>query len=308
VSTFKTIPDCHAAVRRPDHQRDCLAIETRKSVGIALLIFALIAAAPRGAWCQTPSPMQEWQYQGGLILHRLFQPSTEEWHFVLGAAMAVKPLYDGAKPYRLQPGPVIDIRYRDIAFASLGEGIGVNILRGDNYTAGISVGYDLGRRVRDYPSHLHGLGDIHAAPAFKLFGVYVLSKEFPLVLRADIRRIVGGADGLVGDLEAYMPLPGSSKKLVMFAGPSLTLASRGYMQKEFGVTASQAVASGYANYSAHGGANAAGFGFSGTWFVTDHWLINTDAAINHLLGSASASPITQSPVQGVLAVSVAYRW
>jgi len=32
-------------------------------------------------------------------------------------------------------GPVIDVRYQDLAFASVGEGIGVNVIRGDNYRA-----------------------------------------------------------------------------------------------------------------------------------------------------------------------------
>lgn len=81
-----------------------------------------------------------------------------------------------------------------------------------------------------------------------------------------------------------------------------------YMQKEFGVTASQAAASGYADYTAHGGANAAGFGFSATWFITQHWLINTDAAVNQLVGSASESPLTQAPAQRIVALSMAYRW
>jgi hypothetical protein len=70
---------------------------------------------------QTPSPLQEWQYPGGIILQKEFEPEIPEWRVFLGAAGTVRPIYDGALPYRVQPGPVIDIRYRDIAFASVGE-------------------------------------------------------------------------------------------------------------------------------------------------------------------------------------------
>jgi outer membrane scaffolding protein for murein synthesis (MipA/OmpV family) len=129
------------------------------------------------------------------------------------------------------------ILYRDLAFASVGEGIGLNLLRGEKYNAAVSVGYDLGRPMSDDYRHLRGLGDISAAPVLKLFGFYVVSKAFPLVLRADARRVVGGADGLLGDLEAFMPLPGSSHRFVMFAGPSITFANRQYMHKVFGVAA-----------------------------------------------------------------------
>jgi outer membrane scaffolding protein for murein synthesis (MipA/OmpV family) len=274
----------------------------------ASLAIVLSACAPSIALSQTPSPLQEWQYSSGIVLERLFQPTVPQWRVVLGAAAEYKPLYDGAQLTRVQGGPVINVRYRDIAFASLGEGIGVNVLHGKNYLAGIALGYDLGRRVSDDYGHLHGLGDIGRAPAVKAFVSYAVSKNFPLVVRADVRQIVGGADGLVADFGAYMPLPGSSKKLIMFAGPSITYANRRYVQKEFGVTAAQALASGYPVYDAHAGSNTVGFGFSATRFVTDHWLVNMDATVNRLLGSARDSPITQRTVQPAVALSVAYQW
>jgi len=287
----------------------------RKSVKIAivwhrlsLLTLTLCVLLPLSAWSQTPSPLQEWQYPGGTILEKIFEPNLPDWRFVLGAAVSSEPRYDGARPYRISPGPVIVVLYKDIAFASVGEGLGVNILRGDKYRAGISIGYDLGRPMSDDYTHLHGLGDITPAPVVKAFGSYVVSKKFPLVLRMDVRRIVGGAGGLLGDLEAFMPLPGSSKTFVMFAGPSFTFSNGQYMRKVFGVSAAQAAASEYPIYEAHGGAMAAGLGFSATKFVTPHWLINTDMAWNRLRGSASESPITQSPIQGVIEFSTEFRW
>ena len=278
------------------------------SRNLAYLILMLCACPPRIAMSQTPSALQEWQYSSGIVLQKLFEPDLPKWRVVLGAGAEVQPLYDGARPYRTRAGPVINILYRDVAFASVGEGLGVNFVRGDNYRAGVALGYDLGRRVSDDLTHLRGLADIGRAPVVKLFGSYVISKEIPLVLRADVRQIIGGADGLLGDLEAYVPLPGSSRKFVMFAGSSITFADHRYSQKLFGITTAQALASGYPDYDAHAGANAVGLGFSATGFITKHWLINADLALNHLLGSASNSPITQSSVQRVLALSVEYKW
>jgi outer membrane scaffolding protein for murein synthesis (MipA/OmpV family) len=239
---------------------------------------------------------------------KLFKPDVPDWQVELGAAAEPKPLYDGARIYRVLGGPVIDIRYRDLAFASVGEGLGVNFVRGENYRVGVALTYDLGRRASDDLTHLKGLGNISAAPVVKVFGSYVVSKDFPLVLRADIRQFVGGADGVTGDLEAYMPLPGSSEKFFMFAGPSFTFADHLHMQTVFGVSGNQSRASIYPVYMAHGGANAAGFGFSATRLITKHWAFNADLAVNRLLGSASESPITQERVQGVLALSIAYKW
>jgi len=260
------------------------------------------------AWSQTPSPLQEWQYPGGTILEKLYEPNLKDWRVVLGGAVASMPRYDGGLVYRVTPAPVIVILYKDLAFASVGEGIGVNLLRGDKYRAGVSVGYDLGRPMSDDYRHLQGLGNISAAPVVKVFGSYVISKAFPLILRADARRIVGGANGLLGDLEAFMPLPGSSQTFIMFAGPSVTLSNRQYTRRVFGVSAAQAAASAYPVYDAHGGLTAFGLGFSASRFITPHWLVNADLAWNRLRGSAADSPITQSNVQGVVEFSTAYRW
>ncbi len=299
-----------------------LSLPTRggriRAAAAAVLLIAMVIGS-RAAFSQTPSPLQEWQYSAGVVLIPMFEPNLPEWRVQTGIAAEPEPAFEGARNYRTLAGPVIDIRYRDIYFASVGEGIGLNFIHGENYRIGAAAGYDLGRRESDDLNHLKGLGNIEVAPVFKLFGSYVVSKQFPLVMRADVRRIVGGADGWVGDLEAYLPLPGSSQKLVMFAGPSVTFADHRHMQTTFGVDESQAKASGYPMFEAHGGMNAAGFGFSATRFLSKRWLVNANLAVNRLLGSARDSPFTHERQKlngpaalaltgGALALSVAYTW
>ena len=263
---------------------------------------------PHSAWSQTPSPLEEWQYSGGVILARLFQPDMPEWRTVLGVAADTQPVYAGAAAYRVQGGPVINIQYSDIAFLSTGDGLGVNFLRGDHYRVGAAVAYDRGRLEREDYNNLRGMGDIRAAPVAKLFATYVLSKKFPLILRVDARQILGGANGTVGDAGLYMPLPGSSKKFVMFAGPSITLATHRYLQSEFGVTPEQSLASGHPVFDPHPGMVSVGVGFSATRFITDHWLLNLDAALTKLKGSPDVSPVTEARTQRELALSVDYQW
>ncbi len=288
----------------PAPQSDRLAV----TPALVLMALLLWSAAPQRASAQTPSPLQEWQYTGGIVLQKLFQPDLPKWRVVLGAAAEFEPKYDGAIAYRWLGGPVINIRYYDRAFFSLGEGLGYNFLRGDHYEAGIAFGYDLGRKVSDDYPVLHGMGNTKAAPVVKVFGSYVISKSFPLILRADVRQILGGADGALADLEFYMPMPGSSQSFFWFAGPSLTLADGRYQQKSFGVTRSQSLASGYPEYNAHPSANAVGLGVSLTKFITKHFLFNADLATNRLLGSARNSPLTLDRNQGVIALSFAYHW
>jgi outer membrane scaffolding protein for murein synthesis (MipA/OmpV family) len=277
----------------------------RLSGCIAVLICLF---GPRAAWSQTPSPLEEWQYSGGVILARLFQPDLPDWRRVLGVAAETQPVYSGAAAYRLQAGPVINIQYSDIAFLSTGDGLGINFLRGDHYRIGAAIAYDRGRLERDDYNNLRGMGDINAAPVAKVFASYVLSKKFPLILRVDARQIIGGANGTVGDVGVYMPLPGSSKKFVMFAGPSITLATHRYLQSEYGVTPEQSLASGHPVFDPHAGMVSVGVGFSATRFITDHWLLNIDAALTKLKGSPDISPVTEASTQRELAFSIDYQW
>jgi len=276
---------------------------------LGLVALVVLGCHLRPAQAQTPSPLQEWQYTGGIILARLFQPDLPEWRVILGTAAEAQPVYDGARAYRVQGGPVINIHYRDIAFLNTGEGLGVNILRGDHYQAGVSLGYDLGRQEKWDYRNLRGVGNIPAAPVAKVFASYVLSKKFPMILRVDARQFIGGAEGAVGDAGVYIPLPGSSKTFVMFAGPSITLADNHYLQTLYGVSPAQSAASGHPIYQIpHAGTSAAGVGFSATKFVGKHLLLNVDAALNQIRGSAAHSPLVETHTQRVVALSVAYNW
>jgi outer membrane scaffolding protein for murein synthesis (MipA/OmpV family) len=279
------------------------------AVCLHLLIALFLVGNSRIVRAQTPSPLQEWQYSGGVILARLFEPDLPKFRTILGAAAEVQPVYSGSSAYRVQGGPVINIQYRDIAYFATGDGVGYNFLRGDHYQVGMALTYDLGRKMSDDLSNLHGMGDISAAPGAKLYASWVLSKKFPLIMRVDAREYVGGVDAAVADAAVYLPLPGSSRKFVMFAGPSITLATRHYMQNLYGVSPEQSLASGHPVYEIpHAGTSAAGVGFSATKFVTDHWLLNLDTAISQIRGSPSRSPLVERRTQRVLALSLDYQW
>jgi outer membrane scaffolding protein for murein synthesis (MipA/OmpV family) len=276
---------------------------------LGLLAATFLVASLQTVRAQTPSPLQEWQYSGGIILARLFEPDLPRFRTILGLAAEVQPVYDGSRAYRLEGGPVINIHYRDIAFFSTGEGLGYNLLRGDHYQLGIGVTYDLGRKEKDDLTNLHGMGNIGAAPVGKIFGTWVLSRHFPMILRVDARQFAGGAQGAVGDASVYLPLPGSSHTFVMFAGPSITLATHHYLQTLYGVTPAQSLLSGHPVYEIpRDGTSAAGVGFSASKFLTEHWILNLDTAINQIRGNASRSPLVERRTQRILALSIDYQW
>jgi outer membrane scaffolding protein for murein synthesis (MipA/OmpV family) len=267
-----------------------------------LLLLVMIPVRPAAA--QTPSPLANWQYSSGVVLAPLGGP-IPEWRITLGPSVTVMPKFEGANSYHVLPGGVVDIRYRDIAFLSTGEGLGVNILRGETYRAGVAMSVDLGRNDND-DGHLRGLGDIDPAPEAKVFGqVFVL----PFVLTADVRRGIGGHDGWIADFGAYIPCCGS-RKFVLFAGPSVTFADKNYMQSYFGVDAAQSANSraGLQPFNAQSGLKNVNFGITALYFLTDHWLVIADGAFEQLVGDAAHSPITQDDSQFTFDLSIAYQF
>jgi outer membrane scaffolding protein for murein synthesis (MipA/OmpV family) len=279
------------------------------SRSIAILTLLMIAWLPHGAQAQTQSALQEWQYDGGIVLARLFEPNLPEWRIIAGAAADVQPVYDGARAYKVGGGPVININFRDVAFFSTGEGLGYNFLRGDHYQVGIGLTYDLGRDEKLDGANLNGMGDIKAAPVAKLYGSWVLSKKFPMILRVAARQYIGGYQGAVGNASVYLPLPGSSKTFVMFAGPSITMGTAHYLQSMYGVTEQQSLASGHPEYDfTRAGTSDAGVGFSATKFIGKRWLVNLDTAISQVRGTPARSPLIERKTQRVLALSFEYHF
>jgi outer membrane scaffolding protein for murein synthesis (MipA/OmpV family) len=266
------------------------------------------AALPGVASAQTPSPLGEWQYSVGIPLQKMWQPNIPDWQVRVGAATSFQPRYEGSERYHLMAGPSIDVRYKDLFFLSSGEGFGANFAQGENWRASLAVVYDLGRRAHDDPQELNGLGNINPAPGLKLSGEYVVSRDFPLVLRAAVRRYFGGSNGWIGDLGAYMPMPGSSKKFFWFAGPNVTLADSTYMNSWFGVNQNQAAHSNFPQYHASAGFKSVGFGVSAVWLFDKHWFATADGAFQQLVGSAGNSPITHRKANGVADVSINYRF
>ena len=263
----------------------------------------MIMAGVRDASAQTPSPMAEWQYSAGVPLRSMFEDTVPDWQYEFGMAGNLQPLYPGAGKYRLQPGPDIDVRYKDLAFFSTGEGLGVNLFHDKTYRVGVALGVDTGRSA-DSATRLRGAGDIGYAPVPKLFAEYVI---FPVVLRADVRRALGGVDGWAGDLAAYMPVWGT-KSFFIFAGPSVTFVDDTYNRHEFGISATQHLRSGLPRYDATGGLESAGLGLNLTWIVAEHWLVEGGLSAQRLLDGAAHSPLVQERLQYDANFTVGYTF
>jgi len=272
----------------------------RGLVGAALFAIAALAATPLAA--QTPSPLVNWQYSVGEVLAPLGGP-LPDWRITLGAGADLQPVYEGSKRLQVLPSLVIDARYKGILFASDGEGVGVNVIRGQTYRAGVAVAYDLGRD--HHAQHrLTGLGNVDPAPEAKLFAEYFL---LPFVYTVDIRKAIGGHDGVIGDLGMYVPLP-VAEDFYVFTGPSVTFADSTYMQAYFGISSAQAARSQFHVFTAHGGLDRAGWGVTALYKWSEHWWLEAEGAWEYMLGDAGRSPIVEDRSQFAAGANILYRF
>jgi len=263
------------------------------------LSLALIAAT---ASAQT-STLTDWQSSSGIVMRPLGGP-VPEWQVTVGGGVAALPAYEGSNEQRISPAPTLDVRYKDLAYLSIGEGIGVNILRGTNYRAGVGLAFDMGRE-HNAATRLAGTGNIDPAPLFKAFLQYAF---VPVVLTVDVKQALTSYQGLTADIGAYMPVV-ATEKLQIFVGPEMNFADSRYMQAYFGINPQNTDAqSHFHNYSAHGGLKDAKFGIAGFYHFTDHWFINTDFGVERLLGSAPGSPIVQTPWNWTVAGTLNYTF
>jgi outer membrane scaffolding protein for murein synthesis (MipA/OmpV family) len=274
----------------------------------SLFVLLCLAASP-DAIAQTPSPLQEWQYSSGLILARMFEPEMPEFRAITGLGGALQPVYDGSRAYRVKGGPAINLQYEDIAFFNTGDGLGLNLVHRRGLQLGVSMTYDLGRKERDDYANLRGMGDKRLAAVPKLFGTWVVSQDFPFVIRSDVRHLLRAGGGNIADLGAYLPLPGSSSRFALFLGPSITVANRRYLRDLYGVTEQQSIVSNHPAYSIQqSGIEAMGVGLSATWTLSPHYLVNLEGAINYLGHLPADSPLAERDSGHVVAVSFDYAW
>ena len=270
----------------------------------AAALLGLLLLCSQSAIAQTPSPLPEWYYSQGHLLERHMLNGLPKWEGTAGLAAETQPKYEGGNAYQTSGGPAFDLRYRDIAFASTGEGFGINVLRNERYRAGLALTFDMGRSQRD-DHHLTGLGNLGVAPEAKVFAEYMV--VFPLVARVDVRRAFGGEGGWIGDFSLYSPVSGSEIFFV-FAGPSLTFADSDNLRHTFGVSPTQSAASGYPVHDAGKGLRSGSFAVDGGYFFTKNWLIEGAVAAEKLFGGAGDSPFVQERSQFAMTISGEYRW
>jgi outer membrane protein len=246
------------------------------------------------------------------------------WELTLGAGLLTGPTYEGAEEYQVSAVPYVRIAYKDILFASMEEGVGVNLFNQEGWRAGPLVRVAFAREEDGGSSpfriggkktkSLEGLGDIRATPEPGAFLEYTWNN---LSAMLEARRGIGGHKGTIGSAgllytQTFPALGGVSRApTILSAGVSATFVSRKYAQAYFGVTPLQASNSALSEFNAGGGLHSYGANILAITPIAQNVSLTLIANYKRLTGDAGRSPLVRergSRNQGTLGLFVAYRF
>ena len=202
--------------------------------------------------------------------------------------------------------PFVSVDYQSGAFfAGLSRGIGYSWLKSDALTVSTSLVGASGRREKD-SDRFKGLGDVKNSAAANL-AVDWTPDGAPFGLQAGMTKAFGKNLGTAFNVGVGAGFP-LSDKLLFNTSLSANYADKKRMQAHYGITAAQALNSGYQVLTAKAGVESIEFGVGLRYAVDKQWSLSTNIGANRLQGEAAKSPIFKAKTTATGAVLATYRF
>ncbi len=212
------------------------------------------------------------------------------WHGRYGAGMALSPAFAGASHMALDVDLDLKLVFKNKVFFENGA-LGAIVLNKRLWRAGVLARAEPGRRRKNLPAALAGLGRIKDRLDGGIFaGASLYKTYFSAEVLSDIS---GVTKARTINLEGgYIQELSRQARLVPYV--RLKWASGRHMQRFFGVDAGQATATNLTPFTARAGFYESAIGALFENELGHHWRFNANATFGLLGGDARRSPITQS--------------
>lgn len=217
----------------------------------------------------------------------------------LGLGPVVGSKYEGSDDYKVDPVPVVSLRYKNVLEIDNNEVklTAFNLLfsantnmSGGTLKAGPLISLNFGRGERDSPD-LAGMGNVGTSLELGGFVSYSFDNNTRVRMRARQDVISGHKGATVSADVTQAFIRGTSFALGgIVAG---TWASAPYMHSYFGVTPAQAARSGYPVYTPGGDFKDITLGLNGNYQFAKQWAVVANVSYKRLLGDAAASPLVR---------------
>lgn len=218
---------------------------------------------------------------------------------VIGIGGAATPAYQGSEDHRVIPIPAIDIK-EGWFFANLRDGIGIEPIDTKTVTVGASAVFVQGIRRRDLPEGLDKRSDAVGARVFTRLRTGGFAATFGAT------KVLGGTKGVIADASVSYPIEISSR-FVLTPTIGTTWADRKYNDGYFGVTTTEALASGLPQFSTGSGFKDISGAVTASYRLTDRFTLSATAGVTSLLGDIKDSPLVEKKTQPLGVVTVTYR-
>ena len=242
------------------------------------------------------------------------------WSGGVLAGAARIPRYEGSRDSRVQPVLGMQVSYRHMRWGTFemgSRGLGWTVVQQPAFSLGAALQLDPGRvdngddkltamGYRPGGERLRGMGEVKAAPVLALMGSTTAAG---LTASAALRRTLGSHDGAQLEMGLSWPIrlgPHARLKLE----PGATWADRRYQAAYFGVTAQQAMATGFERHEARAGWKSAQLALQFEADFSRDWHLQATLQRRRLLNDAADSPVTErrDSTAGMLALLYTFQW
>jgi outer membrane scaffolding protein for murein synthesis (MipA/OmpV family) len=234
----------------------------------------------------------------------------EGWGIAIGIGLEYESAYDGSDEYELEIEPAGAVQWRKDNHMFFWEGIelGWRSRIADCWLLQVAGRYESGREEDDSDDgRLDGLEDQDD----ELVGVFEMRRAFDSEWRNWIGgRIMAGRSefGLLGILAAGhrfgSQLDGTGTEIFVFA----TFGNSNFINRDFGISSSESVTSGYPETDLSGGYRSTGISLVDRRYLTRHIHLITKAGFEYYSNDIQDSPIAREDFEAEAGIALVYHF
>lgn len=207
----------------------------------------------------------------------------------VGLGGQIRPDYIGSDEHVLAPLFKVDIAHGsdEFRFKAPDDNFGFALISKNGFSAGPAANIESSRKNSDVGAPV---GKVSTTVEAGVFAQYLANDSFRV--RGEVRKGIGGHDGLVGSIGADK-IWRDGDKYMFSVGPRLMFSDARYQRAYFGVTPAVALATGLPSYRPSGGLHAAALASGLNYQLGSQFGVFGFARYDRLLGDAAKSPIVR---------------
>jgi len=235
-----------------------------------------------------------------------FTRGQDGWAFGLGLGIEYETAYEGSDEFGFEVDPAGAVQWRrgnDIFFFA-GEAFGWRGLRNDTWLLQALIGFDEGREEGDSDKgYLDGLGDGEEGLEFVFEARRAFDADWRNWLVGRVVASENGNLGLFGVGRRFgQSNDGSGSEINLVA----VFHDSEFANKDFGITAQQAAASGLRETRMSGGFRSVGLDYSYRHIINRNWQIFGEVLYEYYSSDVRNSPIARSNFEAEVGIGFLY--